>query len=75
MIVETVQGVVNEVNGLWSWMMGIIAGWGLTFTIVVVAIIVLFIRSARLNKKIIQLENRIITSDRDTSLRLTKLEK
>ena len=75
MIVETVQGVVNEVNGLWSWMMGIIAGWGLTFTIVIVAIIVLFIRSARLNKKIIQLENRIITNDRDTSLRLTNLEK
>jgi uncharacterized membrane protein YciS (DUF1049 family) len=75
MIVESLQTVVAEVNGLWSWIAGIIAGWGLTFTAVVAGIVYAHIRIARLNKKITTLENRVITEGRDVSLRLTKVEK
>ena len=75
MIVESLQTVMAEVNGLWSWVIGIVAGWGLTFTVVVAGIMYAHIRIARLNKKITTLENRVITEGRDVSIRLTKVEK
>ncbi len=75
MIVESLQTVVLEVNGLWSWVIGIVAGWGLTFTLVVAALVYAHIQLARLNKKISTLESRIIAEGRDVSLRLTKVEK
>jgi hypothetical protein len=75
MIVETLQQTIAEVHGLWDWIVGIIAGWGLTFTIVVVAIVYAHILIRRLNKKVFEMENRLATEDRDISLRLRKLEK
>jgi uncharacterized membrane protein YciS (DUF1049 family) len=75
MIAESLQTVVAEVNGLWSWVIGIVAGWGLTFSLVVAALVYAHVRIARLNRKISQLENRIITEGRDISIRLTKVEK
>jgi len=74
MIAQTLQTLVGEVNGLWSWIVGIIAGWGLTFTAVVAILVYAHIRIARLNKKINALEGRVVTEGRDTSLRLTKIE-
>ena len=75
MIAQTIQTLVGEVNGLWSWIVGIIAGWGLTFTAGVAGIVYAHIRISRLNKKITALENRQVTSERDISIRLTKVEK
>jgi hypothetical protein len=75
MIVETLQQTIAEVNGLWDWIVGIIAGWGLTFTIVIAAIVYAHIRIRRLNRKVVNLENRLTTDNRDISLRLRKLEK
>ena len=75
MIVETLEQTISEVNGLWDWVVGIIAGWGLTFTLVVVAIVYAHVLIRRLNRKISDLENRLTTEDRDISLRLRKLEK
>jgi hypothetical protein len=75
MIVDTLQQVVTEVSGLWSWIIGIIAGWGLTFTIVVSALIVAHIKIAKLNRRVQNLENRVTTEDRELSFRITKLEK
>lgn len=75
MIAESLQTVVAEVNGLWSWVIGIVAGWGLTFSLVVAALVYAHVCIARLNRKISQLENRVITEGRDVSLRLTKVEK
>jgi uncharacterized membrane protein YciS (DUF1049 family) len=75
MIAQTLQTLVGEVDGLWSWIIGIVAGWGLTFTLVVAALIYAHIRIVKLNRKVMQLENRVITEGRDVSLRLTKVEK
>jgi hypothetical protein len=75
MIVETLQQTIAEVNGLWDWITGIIAGWGLTFTIVVVTIVYAHVRINRLIVKVRDLENRLTTEDRDISLRLRKLER
>lgn len=75
MITQSLQAVVTEVSALWSWMIGIVAGWGLTFTLVVAALIYAHVKIARLQRKVSQLESRIITEGRDVSLRLTRVEK
>ena len=75
MIAQTLQTLVGEVNGLWSWIVGIIAGWGLTFTAVVAAIIYAHIRVNRAYRLIESVKNQMVTDDRDLSLRVRKLEK
>jgi hypothetical protein len=75
MIAQTIQTLVGEVNGLWSWIAGIIAGWGLTFTLVVVAIVYAHVRISRLRRQLENLRNQQVTDDRELSFRITKLEK
>lgn len=75
MITQSLQAVITEVSDLWSWMIGIVAGWGLTFTLVVAALIYAHVRIARLQRKVTQLESRQVTDGRDISLRVGKLEK
>jgi hypothetical protein len=53
---------------------GIIAGWGITFTLVVIALVLLLIRTINLQKRIIRLENRQVTDSRDLSFRITKID-
>jgi uncharacterized membrane protein YciS (DUF1049 family) len=75
MITQSLQAVVAEVSDLWSWMIGIVAGWGLTFTLVVAVLVYAHIRISRLQRKVTQLENRQVTDGRDLSLRIRKFEK
>jgi hypothetical protein len=75
MIVESLQQAVTEISNLWSWMVGIIAGWGLTFTIVVAALVIAHVKIAKLTRKVQNLENKVTTEDRELSFRITKLEK
>ena len=60
--------LADGVDSLWYWTYGIIAGWGLTFTIVIVAIVLLFIRTINLQRRVDRLENRLITAERDYNL-------
>jgi uncharacterized membrane protein YciS (DUF1049 family) len=75
MITQSLQTIVAEISDLWSWMIGIVAGWGLTFTLVVAAVVYAHVNIARLQRKITQLESRQVTDERDLSLRIRKLEK
>jgi uncharacterized membrane protein YciS (DUF1049 family) len=75
MIAQTLQTLVGEVNGIWSWIVGIIAGWGLTFTAVVAGIVYAHIRIARLSRRIEQINNQQVSETRDLSLRLRDIEK
>jgi hypothetical protein len=54
---------------------GIIAGWGITFTLVVIALILLLVRTINLQGRIQRLENRQVSDNRDLSLRITKIDK
>ena len=60
--------LTNGINDLWYWTYGIIAGWGLTFTIVVAALIILLIRTINLQRRVDRLESRIITNEREFNL-------
>jgi hypothetical protein len=58
----------NGIDHLWYWTYGIIAGWGLTFTVVIVTIVLLFIRTINLQRRVDRLENRIVTNEREFNL-------
>jgi hypothetical protein len=60
--------LTTTIDSLWWWTYGIIAGWGLTFTLVVVALIILLIRTINLQRRVDRLEARIITNEREFNL-------
>ena len=60
--------LADGIDSLWLWTYGIIAGWGLTFTIIVVALVLVVIRTINLQRRVDRLENRLITAERDFNL-------
>ena len=60
--------LTSTIDSLWLWTYGIIAGWGLTFTLVVAALIILLVRTINLQRRVDRLENRIITNEREFNL-------
>lgn len=67
--------VIQEITELWSWIAGIVAGWGLTFTLVVAGVVYAHLRLNRLNQRLENINNNLVTENRDLSFRLRKLEK
>ena len=55
--------LTNTVNNLWFWTYGLVAGWGVTFTLLVAAVIFLAVRQLRLNQKVNKLEERLIHAE------------
>jgi hypothetical protein len=60
--------LADGVDSLWYWTYGIIAGWGLTFTLVVVALVLLLIRTVNLQRRVDRLEHRLVHAERDYNL-------
>jgi len=60
--------LADGIDSLWFWTYGIIAGWGLTVTIMLVAIVLLFVRTINLQRRVDRLENRIVTNEREFNL-------
>ena len=71
---QTLNLITQTIDNLWLMTYGILAGWGITFTLVVIALVLAFVRTIALQKRITMLESRVIANDRDASLRLNKLE-
>lgn len=57
--------LTNAIDNLWWWTYGIIAGWGLTITLVIAALVVLLIRTINLQRRLDRLEARVITDERE----------
>ena len=74
MIAQTLDLLLSEIASLWAWGIGIIAGWGITVTLLVVAVVVLWRRVTRLEEEVRQYRNMAVTEGRDASLRLNRLE-
>ena len=66
--------LTNGVNDLWFWTYSIIAGWGLTFTVLVVALVVVTIRTINLQRRVDRLESRLVHAERDYNLSITNLK-
>ena len=60
--------LTSAIDSLWLWTYGIIAGWGLTLTLVLAALIVLLIRTINLQRRLDRLEARVITDEREYNL-------
>jgi hypothetical protein len=60
--------LADGIDSLWLWTYGIIAGWGLTITLVVVALVLLLIRTVNLQRRVDRLEQRLVHAERDYNL-------
>lgn len=60
--------LTNGLNDLWFWTYGIIAGWGLTFTIIVIALVLVVVRTINLQRRVDRLESRLVHAERDYNL-------
>jgi hypothetical protein len=67
--------LTDAIDTLWYMTYGIIAGWGVTFTLVVIALALLLVRTINLQRRIQRLENRQVADSRDLSLRINKIDK
>lgn len=68
----SVNILTDSINTLWVWTYGLIAGWGLMFTVLVVAVVVLVVRQIRVEQRLHKLEQRLIHAERDYNLSISK---
>ena len=67
--------MIQELVELWSWFFGMIAGWGATTIGIVAALVVMYIRHSRLKTQVNQLYSRLVSFERDVSLRENQRDK
>ena len=67
--------LTTAIDNLWMWTYGLVAGWGLTVTFLIAALIFLGIRMLKLSQRVTRLENRLITAERDFNLATSKWKK
>jgi hypothetical protein len=65
---NAVKLLADTVDNLWIATYSIIAGWGITLTLIIVALVLLLVRTINLQRRIDQLENRLIHAERDYNL-------
>ena len=65
---NSIKLLTDSIEHLWWATYGIIAGWGLTFTILVVALVVVIIRTINLQRRVDRLEQRLVHAERDYNL-------
>ena len=65
----------TAVDNLWMWTYGLVAGWGVTVTLLIAALIFLGVKVLKLSRRISRLENRLISAERDYNITLTKWNK
>ena len=62
---NTIALLTNGINNLWFWTYGIIAGWGVTVTLAIAAIIFVAVRQLKLTQQVTTLNNRLVTLERE----------
>jgi hypothetical protein len=67
--------LAEGVDHLWIWTYGLVAGWGLTFTLLVIAVVFLFARQLRTERRLKTLEARLVHAERDYNLTLIEWRK
>jgi uncharacterized membrane protein YhiD involved in acid resistance len=60
----------TAIDSLWYWTYGILVGWGASFTIVVALLIILFVKIVRLNKRLNNLTDRVVTNEREMNFHI-----
>lgn len=63
-----------EVGELWGWITGVIAGLGVTATVLILGFVMVYIKLKRIHDRLQQIQNNSVAETRDLSLRIRKLE-
>jgi len=64
--------LTDSIANLWYWVYGLIAGWGIIFTLMLSSIIFLMARQLRTERRLRNLENQMVSNQRDYNLTLDK---
>ena len=64
--------LTSNVSDLWLWTYSMIAGWGTTVTLLVVAIGYLLVRVIRLEHKLRMFDSKLVAETRELSFRINK---
>jgi uncharacterized protein (DUF58 family) len=64
--------VTDSIGSIWVYIYGLIAGWGVLVTLIVSSIIFLMIRQLRVERRLRNLENQMVSSQRDYNLTLSQ---
>lgn len=67
-----IEALVQELVEVWTWIAGLVAGLGLTVSLLIIVLILLSLKVTKLSSKVRNLENRVITTERDFSLHYHK---
>lgn len=62
------NSVTQAIENLWYMAYGIIAGWGVTFSLIIVALVILLVRTINLQRRVDRLEARLISNEREFNL-------
>jgi hypothetical protein len=60
--------LTTTVDNLWIATYGIIAGWGVTATLIIVALVLVVMRTINLQRRVDRLESRLIMAEREFDL-------
>ena len=60
--------LTDGIDNLWIATYSIIAGWGLTVTLLVAFLIIILVRTINLQRRVDRLENRLVTNEREFNL-------
>ena len=63
-ILKLTEGIEN----LWYMTYGIVAGWSITFTLLVAGLVIVLIRTINLQRRVDRLETRLVHAERDYNL-------
>lgn len=64
--------LTDAVDNLWYWTYGLVAGWGVTVTLLIAGLIFLSVKTLKLSRRVSQLESRLIHAERDYNITLSK---
>jgi len=67
--------LTDNIQTLWLWTYGIIAGWGLTFTVLIAVVAVLAVRVIELRKECEFLNSQIIGAQRNFAAEIERIER
>jgi ABC-type nickel/cobalt efflux system permease component RcnA len=64
--------LTTAINDLWFWTYGLVAGWGVTVTLLIATGIFLTVKVLKLSQRVARLEARLVHAERDYNITIAK---
>lgn len=66
--------LLNEMQEVWGWITGLVAGLGLSVSLLIIVILALSLKTTKISSRLKNLENRVISTERDISLQINQIK-